>query len=583
MKYRFIRVLTLSFVVLVSSTVFGQKQIKSKSAKNRKAENVNITSSQELLEMFDQSFLQVKSTYVDSINDGEIIKSAIKGMLKPLDPYTVLLQGRSKDRFEMLTKGKYGGVGIQISMRRDTLIVLSPMEDSPAYHEGIKAGDKILMIDSTSTKGMSLREASDLIRGELGTEVKLQVFRPSTRVRLEFTLTRENIPIHDVPYWGVDDKKIAYIRVTKFSRNTSRDFRNALLELIEQDILGLVIDLRGNSGGLLNNAINMLDKIVPRQTKLLSTRGRVSIANKTMYARRNPIVNPDLPIAVLINESSASASEIVAGALQDLDRAVIIGKKSFGKGLVQSMFNINDTTKLKVTTAKYYTPSGRLIQKYDYLENGVLTDGLDKIDSTFTTIGGREVKGGGGVTPDIKINRENIPPFVQQLWKQGLFLTFAATYAPTHDLPEPIVINDDILKAYKSFLKEYKFSYKEVGETDLGKLVKTLKTLNDLKPKKNSFWSKLFFWKKKTSIKTLTSDLERYFKKKKDNPFHGNNLRWIKNGLLREISRVKGGDKAKIASSLHDDIVYQKASSILLDANLYYDIFIPKENTEEKE
>ncbi|MBC8214095.1 MAG: S41 family peptidase [Candidatus Marinimicrobia bacterium] len=571
------------FTALMLVGAYGQKKhIKSKPPKNKKIENVSPASSEDLLQMFEQSFDKLRTTYVDSVNEEEIIKSAIKGMLKPLDPYTVLLQGRSKDRFEMLTKGKYGGVGIQISMRRDTLIVLSPMEDSPAYREGIKAGDKILMIDSTSTKGMSLRDASDLIKGELGSAVTLQIFRPSTRKKLEFTLVRANIPINDVPYWGVDEDKIAYIRVTKFSRNTSRDFRKALLELTKQDIAGLVIDLRGNSGGLLNNALYILDELLPRQTKLLSTRGRVSIANKTMFARRNPSVNPDLPIAVLINESSASASEIVSGALQDLDRAVIVGEKSFGKGLVQSMFNINDSTKLKVTTAKYYTPSGRLIQKYDYLDNGVLTDGLDKKDSTFTTIGGRKVKG-GGVTPDVEVKPEKIPPFVQQLWKQGLFLTFAATYVPTHDIPEKLIINKNIVNEFKTFLKEYKFNYKEIGESELGKLIKTLKTLDDLKPKKKkNIFSKLFFWKNDKSIKLLTSDLDNYFQKKKDNPFHGENLRWIKNGLLREMSRVIGGNKAKIASSLDDDIVYQKATSILLDANVYYDIFIPQPEIKEK-
>jgi carboxyl-terminal processing protease len=201
-----------------------------------------------------------------------------------------------------------------------------------------------------------------------------------------------NIKLNDVPYWGLNEENIGYIRIKKFSKNTAKEFRDAMVEMTKNGMKGLVIDLRGNSGGLLNNAINMLDVLTPRGAELLSTRGRIERSNKTISSRRRPIVASDVPIAVLINRSSASASEILAGVLQDLDRAVIIGQKSFGKGLVQSMFNLNDTTTLKVTTAKYYTPSGRLIQKQDYLDNGFLTDGLDKHDSTFVTSGGRIAK-----------------------------------------------------------------------------------------------------------------------------------------------------------------------------------------------
>ncbi|NOZ08150.1 MAG: S41 family peptidase, partial [FCB group bacterium] len=459
------------FLLVLIFAAFLSAQHKSKSVAEGARSVQSTVPTQELLDMYESSFEKLKNNYVDEIDQEKVVKASIKGLFKPLDPYTVLLEGSRKDRLEMLTRGKYGGVGIQISIRRDTLIVLSPMEDSPAYSEGIQAGDKIIMIDSTATKGMSISDASDLIRGEIGSVVKLTIWRPSTKEKLVFELTRDNIRLHDVPYAGVDSDGIGYIRITKFSKNTSKDFHNALKTMVDEGTMkALVIDLRGNSGGLLRNALTILDDLVPRNVLLLTTKGRNQMSNREMYSRRNPVISEDIPIAVLINHSSASASEIVAGVLQDLDRAVIVGKKSFGKGLVQSMFSINDSTKLKITTAKYYTPSGRLIQKMDYLKNGALTDGLDKHDSTFYTMGGRIVKGGGGITPDVTVEPEKIPPFVQELWRQGLFLTFAATYVPMHNISEPVHITQQILDDFEKFLQEYHFDYNEPGEREFNKM-----------------------------------------------------------------------------------------------------------------
>ncbi len=547
-----------------------------------KAENSTPPTTEELLELFDQSYIMLRDNYVDEINEPEIIKSAIRGMLRPLDPYSVYLEGRKKERLEMLTRGKYGGVGIQISTRRDTLIITGVMEDSPAYSEGLQIGDKIIQVDTTSTIGFTTRQASELIKGEKGTEVTLTVYRPSARKKFEFTLVRDQIVIHDVPYYGVDEDGIGYIRITKFSRYTARDFRDALIALNKEQMEGLVIDLRGNSGGLLNNAINILDNLVERNALLLSTKGRVENANKTMYSRRRPILSEDIPIAVLINKNSASASEIVAGTLQDLDRAVIIGSKSFGKGLVQSRFTVNDSVKLKLTTAKYYTPSGRLIQKYDYLHNGVLTEGLDKKDTTFITIGGRKVKGGGGITPDVEVKRSDIPPYVRALWKQGIFLTFAASYVPTRNLEEPVVIDREIIRDFKAFLKEYDFNYNEPGEAEFKKMKKIITDAEHLENDGKSFIDKLFFWKKSPAEK-LFGELDKYYEGIKKDPFKSKaNLKGITNGLYREISSVVTGKSSdRIKASLSYDKVYHKAKSILLDANEYYTILSPQEDMEE--
>jgi len=579
-------IFTLIFII----PVIGQNKKKESkpltSKKTNKLEFSNDQNTQDYLDMLETAFYRVRASYVDSINESEIIKAGIKGMMKPLDPYTRFLSGSSKDRLDMLRTGKYGGVGIQIGLRRDTLTVLTPFEDSPAYTEGIHSGDQILMIDSVKTKGMSLKDASKLIKGELGSVVVLTIYRPSARIKIPFELTRANIIIKHVPYWGVDENGIGYIRITKFSKNTAKDFGTGLQELIDENLKGLVIDLRGNSGGLLNNSINILDKLTDRGINLLNTKGRIPKSNREMNSRRAPKLSPDIPIAVLINRSSASASEIVSGVIQDLDRGVIVGEKSFGKGLVQSMYNLNDTTTLKVTTAKYYTPSGRLIQKEDYLNNGFLTDGLDKKDSLFTTRGGRTVKGGGGITPDVEIKRTSLPPYVQGLWREGVFLTFAAEYVPMNEIESPIIITDKIYRDFENFLKEYEINYKLPGEKNLNKLKIALRSQDDLKKMTNtSILSKLMFWKKsKSAIVQLTEKVDAYYQNKRDGQYWDpNSIKWVKNGLLREMSLVASGNRERIRVSLIEDNVYQEAAEILLDMNRYYDIFEPEPETVEIE
>tara|TARA_B110000438_G_scaffold106081_1_gene104378 strand:+ start:840 stop:2597 length:1758 start_codon:yes stop_codon:yes gene_type:complete len=573
-------ILILGFI----NPIVAQKSVKESVQKNIKQKSAPAKSeeTQAYLDMLETAFLKLRDTYVDSINEKEIIKAGIKGMMKPVDPYTRFLSGSSKDRLDMLRTGKYGGVGIQIGMRRDTLTVLAPMEDSPAYSEGIHSGDQIYKIDSTLTEGMSIKDASALIRGELGSVVVLHMFRPVTKERIAFELTRANIKLNDVPYWGLDENNIGYIRIKKFSKNTAKEFRDAMVDMSKNGMKGLVIDLRGNSGGLLNNAINMLDVLTPRGTALLSTRGRIDRSNKTISSRRRPIVNSDVPIAVLINRSSASASEILAGVLQDLDRAVIIGQKSFGKGLVQSMFNLNDTTTLKVTTAKYYTPSGRLIQKQDYLDNGFLTDGLDKYDSTFVTTGGRVVKGGGGISPDVEMDVNPLPVYVQGLWRSGVFLTFAATYVPMHDMEEPLHISNKVVNDFKVFLQEYEIEYDLPGEKYLEKLKEKLITNKSLS-NKESLLDNILFWRKSPKAR-LTNKIDRYYEQERNRQFDDlENRKWIENGLLREISRIVSGEKSRIKAGLNVDSGFHKAIEILRDQNQYYDLLTPSEEIDDVE
>ena len=541
-------------------------KIKKKDVIFNNNENTN-----DYLDLFDESFEKLKINFVDSVNESELIKSGIKGMMKNLDPYTKLLEGSSLESYEVLRKGKYGGVGIQIGLRRDTLTVLAPMEDSPAYTEGIHSGDKILKIDSTYTVGLNTREASELIKGEVGSKVILGILRPSTKERIDFELTRGNIVVKHVPYWGVDDNNVGYVRLTKFSRNASTDFKNAIIDLNNKNLRGLIIDLRGNSGGLLNNAIKILDYLCERGELLLTRKGKTNRSNKEYNSRSRPLLDIDIPIIVLVNKSSASASEIVSGTLQDLDRAVIVGQKTFGKGLVQHMYELNDTLTLKITTAKYYLPSGRLIQKEDYLNNGFLTDGLDKKDSLFVTKGGRIVQGGGGITPDV-ITKPNIfSPYIQALWNEGAFLSFAATYAPFHkELSIPIKIDASIINEFKIFLGDYDLDYNLSGEKEYKKLYRRL---NNSSISINKYSKNISIAKTVDKNISFLDDIESYFEQLKTVQFNlPENQRLIKNGLLRELSRVVGGEKDRISVSLDADLEYKRAVEIILNLKEYYTI-----------
>ena len=571
----------LCLFVFLGNILVGQRGQRAQSHPVPKSKE-NSLSTQELLDLFEKTFYRLNSNYVDEINEEVIIKSAIRGMFEPLDPYTVFLDGAKKDRIELLTKGRYGGIGIHITLSRDTLIILSPIENSPAYNEGLMSGDKIIMVDSVSTIGMTINEAGKLIKGDIGTEVMLTIIRPSTKKRHSFKLVRANIPVLDIPYAGVDPTGIGYLRVNKFSRNSSAYFRDSLQVLLDQDLQGLIVDLRGNSGGLLQQALSILDLLTPRNEVLLSTSGRNRSSNKTSLSRVEPLLPADIPVAVLINKSSASASEIVAGVLQDLDRAVILGTRSFGKGLVQSIYTINDSTKMKITTAKYYTPSGRLIQKLDYLENGALTDGYDKLDTTFHTRSGREVRAAGGISPDIRITARKRTPFVNELWRQGLFLSFASQYVPENDIKLPIDVNEKVMTDFEKFLQNYEFEYKEPGENELARLKEILARNDDLNGGENSgFLNQLLFWRQ-DQVSILSARLDKYYLKRKNNPFNPANEEWIKNGLLREMSRVaSGNDAGAAAAALEYDPVYLEAVAVLRDANRYYDLLSPPVTADE--
>ena len=500
----------LFIIFLLFSIVFTQNKKESKDNISKKINSSKVSSvkktnsdqnKEDYLELFDQVFSILKRSYVDSVNNSDVILSGLKGMMSPLDPYTKILMGKSKDSYEVLAKGKYGGVGMKISEVRDTIIIVQVFEDSPSYFEGLMAGDMILKIDSTNTIGLGRSGTVKLLKGEIDTPVKLQIFRNPGKKRKEFTLRRSNIQVKNIPYWGLNEDDIGYIKLTRFSRNTSKDFKEALIDMSNNGMKALIIDLRFNGGGLLRESINILDVLLPKDTEnpILIKKGRASY--KEYFSKNDPVIDKNLPILVLQNRRSASASEIVAGALQDLDRAVVSGQNSFGKGLVQMTNKLNDTISVKVTTSKYYLPSGRIIQKMDYLGNNSLTDGLDKIDSTFYTSIGRKIEGGKGIIPDIPTKVNIIPPFINSLSSnERLFISFANDYG--------FDITNNAFSVYENFLM-YKY------DKDYLNLDSSIFAINILKSTKN-YHEEIIASKKKiielTNRYMLLEDVEKLYR-----------------------------------------------------------------------
>ena len=552
------------FLLFVSIPFTDNKE---KSIKDKKGFIVNDTNEiNEYIDIYRRAFDLLIENHADSANAVQLLKDGIDGMMYNLDPYTRLLEGSSKDNMDILRKGKYGGVGFSIGVRKRVLTVLSVMEESPSYSEGINVGDHILMVDSVSTKGLSVKEAVKLIKGDVGSEVQLNIYRPSIKKNIDFNLTRDNIVVKHVPYWGIDDNNIGYIRVSKFSRNVSKDFKMALEEFKKHEGLkGIVVDLRKNSGGLLSSAIKIVDYFTERGELILSSKGKTNKSNREWKSRMKPIIPNEMPLAILIDKNSASASEIVSGALQDLDRAVVIGEKSFGKGLIQHPYDLNDTLTLKITTAKYYLPSGRLIQTQDYFKEGFLENRGTNNDSLFLSKTGRTLKGGGGITPDIKINSEKIPRYVDSIWKSGAFTSFAAEYyAKNPNMKKYSNINTIILRDFKKYLDKYSIDFIVDGEIEFKKLEAKLKETDDYnKDNKLTMGEQL-----------MLNNVNHYFNNIRNNQFSNNiNKKWIKKALMREFSKVIYGSKEEIKAKLFDDKIYEKAVQVLLKRK-DYNIFL---------
>ena len=498
------------------------------------------------------------TNYVDDIDLDAFTKMSINNLLLDLDPYTVYMENEERSGIEMLTKGKYGGVGIQIGRREKVLTVISPMENSPAKRAGIISGDKIIKIDDQETEGLSMDDAAKLIRGKKGSQVVLSVERFREADLIEFELTREDIKVKDISYSGMLDKQTGYIRLTRFSRNSDKEMKQALRELLENNMTGLVLDLRDNPGGLLNAAVNILDLFIDKGEMLVWTEGKTQKSKRQYESKTVPLVPNDLNITVLVNQGSASASEIVAGTLQDLDRAVVVGRSTFGKGLVQTVFNLDKNRALKITTAKYYIPSGRLIQKPGYLPDDILAD-TTKQDSLFYTKGGRAVSGAGGITPDHEVELGLGSPILSASWRQGLFFNYVQKHKIDYNSFDEVEADTTIMSQFE----EYIYS------SDLDIFMKGESNYLDMKD---------MLWELDSTdiqIQGAIEIIDTYFEQKSLTQFETESDK-LYHWLLVEFADYFHGDEGRVKQSATQDKDIQKAMMILHDPVAIENVFLPQ-------
>lgn len=430
------------------------------------------------LDIFATLFKEVNAYYVDEVDPEKLIREGIDGMLASLDPYTDFISEDEIESFRISTTGQYGGIGALIGVVNDKIVITDPYEGYPAQKAGLKIGDEIVAIDGRSVKGKSTSDVSSLLKGQPRTTVEVEVHRSGAKDNLKFSIAREKINIRNLEYYGLVSPDIGYLKLTDFTPGAGKEVAEAVTELKEKGAKKLILDLRDNPGGLLNEAVNIVSVFVPKGEQVVSTRGKVKEWNKT-YTTLNHPVDKDIPLVVLTNGGSASASEIVAGALQDYDRAVLVGQRTFGKGLVQTTRPLSYNAQLKVTTAKYYIPSGRCIQELDYSHRN--TDGsvdkvADSLRSEFKTRNGRKVFDGGGLQPDIEVKDEYLGAVTIALLRQGKIFEYATKYCAEHPAPSDYAsfrLSDSEYKKFTEWVAGEHFAYSTTLDKEVNDLVAT--------------------------------------------------------------------------------------------------------------
>ncbi|HOH99500.1 MAG TPA: S41 family peptidase [Bacteroidales bacterium] len=445
-----------------------------------KAQQDNYFEVSKNLDIFSNLYKQIDINYVDDIQPGAFMKTGIDAMLRTLDPYTVYItEGAIEDARFMMT-GEYGGIGANFHMHKGTPIIAEPFPASPAVKAGLMAGDRILSVNGRPTKGRSLDDISQALHGEPGTVVKLEIERPGKTGTFTQDVTREKVKVENIPYHGIISPGIGYIKLDGFTQEAGQEVLRAFESMRNGGKLsGLILDLRGNGGGLLLEAVKICNIFVPKNKLIVSTKGKLPSSNIGFKTTGNPI-DLDIPVIVLVDSRSASASEIVGGALQDLDRAVIIGQRSFGKGLVQNIFPLSYNAQVKITTAKYYIPSGRCIQAIDYShrdEDGAITKIPDSLVSAFKTAGGRAVYDGGGITPDLTSELYTPSILARALVRDHMIFDYATFYKQKHatiDTATRFQVTAAIFNDFKDFLKEKNYAFSTETEESMTTLKKAL-------------------------------------------------------------------------------------------------------------
>lgn len=519
------------------------------------------------LDIFTTLYKEINVFYVDETQPGELMKTGIDAMLKSLDPYTVYYPESDIEDYRFMTTGQYGGIGALIRKNGEYVMISEPYENMPAQKAGLLAGDIILKVDGKDAKGKNSSEISDVLRGQPGTELLLTIERPGIEEPIDVSITREKVKINDVPYYAELGDGVGYIKLTGFTETASREVREALVDLKDnKGITSLVLDLRGNGGGLLREAVNIVNLFVPKNQEVVFTKGKVKDWDKSHRTMNDP-VDLEIPIAVLIDGGSASASEIVSGTLQDLDRGIVIGDNSFGKGLVQQTRDLSYNTKLKVTVAKYYTPSGRCIQRLDYShkdEDGRAEAVPDSLRTAYKTKNGRTVLDGAGIEPDYTIENEDIALITATLIRKNLLFDYATQFKLENDQIAPASdfhLSDEQYKKFSEWLSTQEFEYTTRTEKMLDKL------------------------KEATKNEQYFEDIEDEFMKLKEAMHHNKSQdvethrEQISMLLENEIISRYYYQTGRIQSSLADDKDLAKAKNVLGDIPTYEGVLAGTINT----
>ncbi len=519
------------------------------------------------LEIFGDIYKQLDMLYVDTLAADTVIEWGINSMLQRVDPFTAYYPETDMDELKELTTGKYAGIGsvIRYYKKEDRVMIIEPWEDRPANEAGVRGVDIILSIDGKDMKGKTNQEVSEKLRGDAGTTFELTVRRAGVEEPLSFKITRRNITMPAVPYYGMVSDSVGYIYFDRFVSGCSRDFRRAVVALKEQGAKALVVDMRGNPGGPLNEAVEVTNLFIPRGQKVVYTKGKLASVNSEHYTEKEPL-DVNIPVAVLVSRSTASSAEIVSGALQDKDRAVIIGERTYGKGLVQIIREVPYHGSLKVTTSRYYIPSGRCIQAYDYRHlnpdgsAGTVPDSLTKV---FYTAGGREVRDGGGIQPDVVIEPDSLPSIVYDIASSDVAIEYINKYVREHESIAPageFSLTDEDYADFVRMVAESDFTYKSRTEEVMKLLERAARfegCYEDAKPEFEALAQKM--------NGDVTAGLERPLNKKE-----------IKLILENDIVSRYYFRRGAIRQQLKDDKDLKAALEILADTERYRKLLKPE-------
>lgn len=523
------------------------------------------------LETFSAIYKYLDLMYVDTLNADEVIGNGINAMLSSLDPYTVYYPEDKVKELDMMISGKYAGIGalIRYDLKLNNVIIDEPYENMPAAEAGLKKGDIILSVNDSSMYKKSTSYVSDHLRGDAGSTFLLKIKRPSTGKTMKFKLTRKAIQMPAVPYYGLQQNGIGYLDLNSFTVDCSKDVRKAFLEMKKDGMKSLVLDLRNNGGGSLQEAINIVNMFVPKGLVLVNTKGKLERANREYKTTVEPI-DTLIPIVVLVNDETASASEITSGSLQDLDRAVILGTRTYGKGLVQAPMELPYNGNLKLTTSKYYIPSGRCIQaiNYKHSRGGYLEHVPDSLTKVFHTANGRIVRDGGGINPDVKVLPDSLPNIAFYLANSGMDSTEVMTnwilnyikQHPTIGDPKSFIISDADYENFKSAVIKSGFKYDRQSE-------KVIKNLIDIAKFEG------YYDDAKSEFAALEKKLQHNLAKELDH-----HKQTIKQVLTADLVAAYYYQRGAIANSLQFDKQWKEAVKLLENLQEYKKILMPKQH-----